>query len=133
MIYAIFFLTHCIFDWWVVKWKWVITRKSKFLHCFIYTAGFIPAFLLFKVSFWWLLLIFFSHLFIDKTVSPERILKNFKECLFKKFNIQIKKESFKDTFLYWTLVAGEQFLHIAIFIIIINRYIIMRFVTLYLF
>lgn len=121
MIYAIFFLTHCILDWWVVKWKWVIIRKSKFLHCFIYTIGFIPIFLFFKVSFWWLLLIFFSHFFIDKTISPERILNKFKGYLSKKFNIQVKKESHIDTFLYWTLVAIEQLLHVAILFTIIKK------------
>lgn len=136
MIYIVFIATHLIFDYvigWVIRWIRGTTQRNKFLHYFIYTVGFIPVFLFFGISFWWLLLIFSSHLLIDRTVFPGRILISFKKCLFKKFNIQIKKESHIDNFLYWILVTIEQLLHIVILFIIINRYIIINLIVLYLF
>ncbi len=124
MIYLIFILDHFIFDK-IVRFQCEVTKKKEFWHCLVYTIGFIPIFLIFKVNFGWLLLIFLSHFLIDKKFVPEKILRDFEEFLIRKFKITINKmrmnkPSFLHEFLYYILVVIEQLLHIAILVIIIK-------------
>lgn len=119
-MFYILIIFHCVFDWIPKR----VSRKVKenvFLHCLIYTFGFFIAFLIFKINFLWLLLIFFSHLFIDKAVDPARNLKDFEECLSRKFKININKTGLLHLFLYWLVfVTTEQLFHVAILFIIIK-------------
>jgi len=62
-------LTHFFADLLSHRWKKIGTDKidtSILLHCFLYAVFFIPLFWWLGVNFWWLLLIFFSHLVIDR-------------------------------------------------------------------
>lgn len=77
-LFGAFLITHFIMDV-KFRWRWGTIEKVRlFSHCFVYTVGFIPAFLFFKVNFLWLLLIFFSHFFIDQGKLENWVLEKFK-------------------------------------------------------
>lgn len=81
-VFEAFFITHLVMDW-IFQWKWEALGKSKkllplFFHCTVYTAGFIPAFIFFKVGFVWLLPIFLSHIILDNRKSEVWLVERFK-------------------------------------------------------
>ena len=56
-------LTHFFADLLSHRWK---GGRFVYLHCALYAALFTPLFWWFGVHLWWLLLIFLSHLVIDR-------------------------------------------------------------------
>ena len=81
-LFEALFLTHLIMDW-IFQWRWEAMNKSHlwralFFHCFVYTVGFIPVFILYSVNLWWLFLLFGSHVFFDKRSFENWLLEKFK-------------------------------------------------------
>jgi len=108
------FLTHLVMDW-IFQWEWEALNKSRSwralcFHCAVYTTGFIPVFLIYKVSLWWLVLLFASHAFFDK--------RSFELWLLEKFK-GVKKETVSESLWTVLLVAIDQVLHLIILGIII--------------
>ena len=63
-------ITHLVFDWWV-QTAWQAFNKENnikalLIHSGIYTLGFILPFSYYHFSFYWLVLIFISHVVLDK-------------------------------------------------------------------
>ena len=56
-------LLHFFADFLSHRWK---EEKFIYLHCTLYSLFFIPLFLWLKVDLWWLIIIFLSHLIIDR-------------------------------------------------------------------
>lgn len=85
-------------------------KKGKFiiLHCFLYTLFFIPLFWWQEINFWWLPLLFFSHLIIDLGTRPLR-------HLFQKI---MKEADEKETTLTILVLGIDQVLHLIIPLII---------------
>lgn len=64
---------HLIADWLlqtkdhaVHKTKGNFLNQALLTHSLLYTLAFVPIFLIVKIRFGWLLLLFFSHLFLDR-------------------------------------------------------------------
>jgi len=113
-IFEAFLITHLVMDW-IFQWKWEAMNKSKnwtalFLHCAIYTVGFLPVLLIYNFHFSWLLLIFASHVLLDK--------RNFEIWLVEKFK-GFKRGGELDTFWNIVLIGVDQTLHILVLAIIV--------------
>jgi len=100
---------------WIFQWKWEAMNKPKnwtalFFHCAVYTIGFLPVLFIYKFHFSWLMLIFASHVILDK--------RNFEFWILEKFKGFRKQEI--DESLYAKLLTGvDQVLHIAILALIV--------------
>ena len=97
---------------WIFQWKWEAMNKSKkwlplFFHCSVYTIGFIPAFWLYKINFWWLALIFLSHIVFDRRAFEIWLLEKFKG---------VKKEEIPESLWQILLIGIDQTLHIAVLV-----------------
>lgn len=95
---------------WIFQWKWEAMNKSKnilalFFHCFVYTVGFIPVFLIYDINFLWLLSIFISHAVFDKRSFEIWILEKFKG---------FKRGGELEPFWNITLIGVDQTLHLVI-------------------
>lgn len=107
-------ITHLIMDW-IFQWKWEALNKTKkwlalCFHCSVYTVGFIPVFLVYKVSFLWLILLFVSHFIIDQGNFKTWLLENFK---------RVKKEDISETAWQILLTGVDQVLHFAILTLVV--------------
>ena len=107
-------VTHILVDW-IFQWKWEAMNKSKkwlplFFHCTVYTVGFIPVFLIYKISLAWLVLLFVSHVILDRRKFEIWLLENFKGI--------IKKDTPEAI---WTmfLIVTDQILHVVILVLIV--------------
>ena len=112
-LFEIFIVVHIIMDF-IFQREWESRRKSKEwpalgFHCFIYTIGFIPVFLFFKVSFWWLMILFLSHFIIDNKKITQWILSKLKGFKQKETSPAL-----------WTmmLVGMDQTLHLIVLLVI---------------
>lgn len=107
-------ITHLVMDW-IFQWKWEAFNKAKkwsalLFHCFIYTMGFIPVFLVYKVNLIWLLVIFLSHVILDR--------RTFEIWLIEKFK-RFKKEKVPEP-LWWIILIGvDQTLHFVVLAVIV--------------
>ncbi len=113
-VFEAFLITHFVMDW-IFQWNWEAMKKSKewlplFFHCTVYTAGFIPAFIFFNVNFLWLLLIFVSHVILDKRSLEFWILEKFKG---------VKKDDVGEPIFTILLIGIDQTLHLAILTLIV--------------
>lgn len=52
-------------------------KPGLWLHCFTYLFAFIPIFWWMGINYWWLALIFISHLLIDKKAIRPKVLDQF--------------------------------------------------------
>lgn len=108
-LFSSFFLTHLTFDF-LFQTSRQAERKTKELrpllsHCFVYTLGFLPSFLFFKVNFWFLLLLFASHLLLDRRGFEEWWLEKIKG---------MEKEKTRKGIGKFVLVAADQTFHFLI-------------------
>ncbi len=113
-IFEALLVTHLIMDW-IFQWNWEATKKSKewlplFFHCAVYTIGFIPVFIFFNLNFFWLLLIFVSHLIFDKRDFEFWILEKFKG---------VKKDDVGEPIFTILLIGIDQTLHLATLALIV--------------
>ena len=113
-LFEAFFITHLVMDW-IFQWKWEAMNKSKnilalLFHCTIYAVGFIPAFLIFKINFIWLVLIFASHIILDNRKFEFWVLEKFKG---------FKKEEVSESLGAILLIGLDQTFHLVILAIIV--------------
>ena len=113
-LFEVFLLTHLVMDW-IFQWKWEAAKKSKewlplFFHCFVYTIGFIPVFLIYSINFLWLLLIFISHFIFDQRKLEVLIMERFKG---------FKKEGDLEAFWNIVLIGIDQTLHLVILALVV--------------
>lgn len=113
-IFEALLITHFVVDW-IFQWKWEATNKSKkwlplFFHCIIYTIGFIPVFLIYEISLVWLILLFISHVILDRRTFVVWLLENFKGIT--------KKDTTESV---WTILLTtiDQILHIVILALVV--------------
>lgn len=113
-VFEALLITHLVMDW-IFQWKWEAENKSKkwlplFFHCIIYTVGFIPVFLIYKINLVWLVLLFISHVVFDKRTFVVWLLENFKRIT--------KKDTTESV---WTMLLTtiDQILHIVILVLVI--------------
>lgn len=108
--FILLFLSHMIGDW-LLQTEHQAMNKAKgrffngalFFHCFGYTLSFVPAFWLGQIDWWWLALIFSSHMFLDRrwpVIWWIRLVKRTSE------------ETIKN--LFWLVIAVDQVIHILI-------------------
>ena len=102
-------VSHFIMDW-IFQWNWMAMNKSKkwtplFVHCLVYTLGFIPAFYFLGMNFLWLTVIFLSHVLLDQRKFELWLMEKFKRC---------KKEEMPESLWTVVLIGLDQVLHIAI-------------------
>jgi len=113
-LFEILLITHLVMDW-LCQGKWEIKNKPEkwsalLFHCAIYTMGFIPVFLICKISLVWLVLLFISHAIIDRRKFIHWLLKDFKG---------ITKENTSGTIWNMYLIGTDQILHIVILALIV--------------
>lgn len=113
-LFEILLITHIVMDW-LFQGKWEMRNKSEkwlalLFHCAIYTIGFIPVFLIYKISLFWLVLLFVSHIILDKRKLVHWLLKDFKG---------ITKKNTPKTIWNMYLIGTDQILHIVILVVII--------------
>mgnify|MGYP003881624313 CR=1 FL=1 len=107
-------MTHFIVDW-IFQWRWETMNKSKKLapllfHSGVYSLGFIPVFLIYNIHFSWLILLFFSHVFLDSRKFEIWLLEKFKG---------VKRREIPEC-LWWILLIGiDQILHITVLAILV--------------
>jgi hypothetical protein len=107
-------ITHLVIDF-IFQWKWQALNKTKnwlalFSHCLIYGIGFIPVFLIYKINFFWLILLFVSHSIIDQGKFKNWLLESFKG---------IAKKDVSETEWDILLLGVDQILHLIILVVII--------------
>ncbi len=103
-------LAHLFGDW-LLQTEYEAMNKAggRFLnaallkHCLFYTLSFVPVFIAFHLSWYWLLVIFASHLFIDRRWPVVWWISVIKRT---------SKESINKNF--WLVVAVDQVIHIFI-------------------
>lgn len=90
-------------------------NKSKkwlplFFHCIVYTVGFIPVFLIYEINLVWLILLFISHVILDRRTFEIWLLKNLKG---------VTKENISEP--AWTILLTiiDQILHIVILVLVV--------------
>ena len=109
------FLSHFVGDY-VLQNGWQALNKAKgrfmnlplITHCIMYTLSFVPAFWNYGVSAWWLVLIFGSHMIIDRRWPIIMFLK-LKEG-------KLHDNTFEPPF--WLVIMIDQIVHILILAII---------------
>ncbi|MBI5732582.1 DUF3307 domain-containing protein [Candidatus Jorgensenbacteria bacterium] len=77
-------------------------------HCLIYTACFIPIFAWLNFSWWWLILIFSSHMFLDRRWPVVWWIKHIKRT---------SDNTITNNF--WLVIAVDQVMHLLIITIIV--------------
>lgn len=108
-LFEAFFITHLVMDW-IFQTNWEMRNKTNkrfplLVHSVIYTFGFIPVFLFYKINFIWLGLIFLSHIFLDCRTFEIWLLEKFKG---------FKKEDNPES-IWWILLIGiDQTFHLII-------------------
>jgi len=112
-IFESLLITHFVMDW-IFQTSWEALQKDKkwlplFVHCFVYSVGFIPAFWYFNVNFIWLILIFVSHIILDRRKFEFWVLKRVKN---------IEKEKISESFWNILLIGVDQTFHLAIIFIV---------------
>jgi len=100
---------------WLFQGKWEIKNKSEkwlplLFHCAVYTIGFIPVFLIYKISLIWLVLLFTSHIIFDERRFVYWLLRDFKG---------ITEENTSETIWKIYLIGTDQILHIVILMLIV--------------
>lgn len=114
-LFETFFITHLVMDW-IFQTEWEAMEKSKkwlplIVHCSVYTLGFVPAFLLYKVSLLLLFLIFISHVILDQRKLETLIVERIKT--FRKSKVP--------EFFWWILLIGiDQTLHLLILAVVVT-------------
>ena len=113
-LFEALFISHLVMDW-IFQWNWEATNKSKHLlpllfHSFIYTLGFIPAFLIYKVNLVWLVLLFLSHALIDNRKIELWLLEKFKG---------FKREENSESIWTILIIGIDQVLHLVILAIVV--------------
>jgi Protein of unknown function (DUF3307) len=67
--FEILVLTHFVSDWFLQPGNWAENKTKQFkprlYHCIQYSALFIPVFCLLKMSLWWTVPVFITHILID--------------------------------------------------------------------
>jgi hypothetical protein len=104
------FLSHMIGDW-LIQTEHQAMNKAKgrffngalFSHCLCYTLCFVPAFWLAHINMVWLLLVFWSHMFLDRRWPVIWWIKTMKRT---------SEETIKN--LFWLVIAVDQVMHILI-------------------
>ena len=98
-------LTHGLGDFLSHKWR----REGRVivLHCLVYTVFYIPLFWWLDINYWWLVLLFLSHLVID--TNGERILSLLK--------MSAKAEK-NEKLLRFIVFGMDQLLHLLMLFII---------------
>lgn len=71
-------ITHFVADWFF-RTKWETNNKEDhwlplLVHCSVYTLGFIPVFYFYQLSYWWLSMLFVSHIILDERTLEEWLL-----------------------------------------------------------
>jgi len=113
-IFEALLMTHLAVDF-LFQGKWEAMNKSKkwlplFFHCTVYTVGFIPVFLIYKINLIWLILLFVSHAILDRRKLEIWFLKNFKG---------VSKKDTPESLWKMLLIGSDQILHILILVLII--------------
>jgi len=108
------FVTHFVMDW-LFQTQWEAINKSKkwfplLVHCSIYSIGFIPVFLWYKINFLWLIFIFISHIILDSRRFSKWWIKNIKK---------VKQDTMSESFYQILLIGVDQTLHIVILALIV--------------
>jgi len=101
--------THFVMDW-IFQRKWEEMNKDRkwiplIVHCLIYTFGFIFVFWWYEINFLWLVLIFFSHLVLDRKKFVYWILEKMKD---------MKKEETPEFLWQMFLIGTDQILHFIV-------------------
>ena len=107
-------VAHLIGDWLLQTESEALQKfNGKFLnsplisHCTKYTLAFIPAFYYFGISWYWLILIFWSHMFLDRRWPVKwwihNVMGNSYESIDK---------------LFWLVVVVDQVMHILVLALI---------------
>ena len=105
-------LAHLVGDW-MIQTEYQALNKAKghwcndalCAHCIGYTLCFVPVFLLYSLNWWWLALIFGSHMFLDRrwpVIWWIRVVKRTSDETISK--------------LFWLVVAVDQIMHLLILV-----------------
>ena len=113
-IFEALLITHFVVDW-LFQGKWEAMNKSRkwlplFFHCTVYTVGFIPMFLIYKINLIWLVLLFVSHVIFDRRKFEIWLLENFKG---------VSKKDTPESLWRILLIGTDQILHIVILTLIV--------------
>lgn len=78
-IFEFLLVNHLLMDW-IFQGKYQAEKKSSEVkalisHCFIYTVGFIPIFWFLHISWYWLFILFITHLILDKRGFENWVMK----------------------------------------------------------
>ncbi len=115
LLFDALIMMHLIGDWILQteheamnKMKGEFINHALLSHCLVYTACFVPVFLYFHVALSWLLLIFSSHMFLDRRWPVIWWLKHVK---------RVSDETI--IALPWLVIAVDQVMHVLIIAFIV--------------
>lgn len=102
-------VTHLVMDW-LFQTDWQATHKHDLwraacAHCLIYAAGFIPVLAFYHASFWFLVVLFCSHLFLDRWPVSEWVLRHVK---------RVRKDRMPESLWYIVNITVDQVLHVLV-------------------
>ncbi len=114
-LFEMLVITHFIGDWMFQTENEAMQKSSgKFFnqalitHCLVYTLSFIPVFYLMNLNWFWLLLIFWSHMFLDRRWPVKWWIKN----IMRTSDGTIEK-------LFWLVIVVDQIMHILVLALIV--------------
>jgi hypothetical protein len=103
--FLILVLIHLVSDFFFQPQDWALKKSSSFRHLFFHSAQysllFIIPFFFLKISFFWVIYLFLTHLAIDN--------RKFLDW----YNKKIKKEK---TTPFWVVIVQDQILHLVVLI-----------------
>ena len=114
-IFEMLVLAHLVGDW-IIQTEYEAMNKVKgnffnlalYKHCFMYTLCFVPVFLVAGINWWWLLLVFWSHMFLDRRWPVIWWIEKVKRTSPETINN-----------LFWLVIAVDQIMHILILVVIV--------------
>lgn len=105
--FAILVMIHFVSDFFLQPSSWAIKKvgnfKYTFYHSVQYTIPFLIAFYFMSISFWWILLIFGSHLAIDG--------RQFLRWYNKRVNGDKNCP-------FWVMIVQDQVLHVLVLMVV---------------
>jgi hypothetical protein len=108
-------MTHLISDWLAqTEYQAINKAKGSFLnlaiitHCLIYTLFFLPVFYLLGISWWWLIILFFSHWVLDRRWPEYWFLEKVKG---------MSRESIVGN--HWLVIAVDQIFHLLVLVAVV--------------
>lgn len=111
-VFEMLVLAHLVGDWILQtehqamhKMNGPFFNEPLCSHCLVYTLCFIPIFWLMQINWLWLLLIFWSHMFLDRRWPVIWWIKHVKRT---------SDETIKN--LFWLVIAVDQIMHILILV-----------------